>query len=72
VDAGYSMAEALATATSGAADELGLGSVTGRLAPGLSADLLAVDGDLEADPQALSRHVDVLVRGSAAQKAGPQ
>ena len=57
VDAGYPMADALATATSGAADELGLGSVTGRLAPGLSADLLAVEGDLVADPEsALPTH----------------
>jgi imidazolonepropionase-like amidohydrolase len=72
VDAGYSMAEALATATSGAADELGLGSVTGRLAPGLSADLIAVEGDLVGEPKSLSRLSDVLVRGSEPQKAGPQ
>jgi imidazolonepropionase-like amidohydrolase len=38
--------------------------VTGRLAPGLSADLLVVDGNLMSDPKALSRPVAVLVRGS--------
>jgi imidazolonepropionase-like amidohydrolase len=49
VDAGYPVAEALATATSVAADELGLTDVTGRLRAGLAADLLVVDGDPTAD-----------------------
>lgn len=64
VEADYPMAEALATATSIAAAELGLGATTGRLVPGLSADLLVVEGDLLVDPSALSRPVAVLVRGS--------
>jgi imidazolonepropionase-like amidohydrolase len=64
VDAGYPVAEAVATATAGAADELGLAGVTGRLRAGLAADLLVVDGDLSTDPQALSRPVTVLVRGA--------
>lgn len=63
VDAGYPIDEALATATSAAAAACGLASVTGRLSPGLSADLLVVDGDLRTDPGALSRPVAVVVRG---------
>jgi imidazolonepropionase-like amidohydrolase len=55
--------EALATATSYAAEVLGLASVTGRLRPGLAADLLVVDGDVRADVAALGRPVTVLVRG---------
>ncbi len=66
VAAGYPVAEALATATSGAADSCGLGAVTGSLKPGLAADLLAVDGDLSADPAALLRPAAVLVRGAQA------
>jgi imidazolonepropionase-like amidohydrolase len=61
--ADYTLAEALATATSLAADDCGLGGVTGRLAPGLAADLLVVDGDLEHDPEALRRPLAVRVRG---------
>jgi imidazolonepropionase-like amidohydrolase len=70
VAAGYPVAEALATATSGAAESCGLGSVTGRLAPGLAADLLVVDGDLSADPPALRRPVAVVVRGAQASQLG--
>jgi imidazolonepropionase-like amidohydrolase len=66
VAAGYPIAEALATATSGAADELGLGEVTGRLRAGLAADLLVVDGDVTREPEALGRPVAVLVRGAQA------
>ncbi|MGW3163336.1 amidohydrolase family protein [Streptomyces sp. NPDC001142] len=40
-------------ATSGAASALGLGSTTGRLAPGYRADILLVDGDPLADLGAL-------------------
>ncbi len=63
LEAGFSLAEALATATSAAADECGLGEVTGRLRAGLAADLLVVDGDLARDPEALGRPLAVLVRG---------
>ncbi len=59
----FPLEEALASATSYAADVLGLASVTGRLRPGLAADLLVVDGDVRADPTALGRPVAVLVRG---------
>ncbi len=64
VAAGYPTAEALATATSGAAESCGLTEITGRLAPGLAADLLVVDGDLSVEPEALLRPVAVLVRGA--------
>jgi len=63
-DAGFSTTEVLATATSTAADDCGLGRTTGRLAPGLSADLLVVDGDLATDVTMLGRPIDVRVRGT--------
>jgi imidazolonepropionase-like amidohydrolase len=66
VDAGYPIEEALATATSGAADVHGLAAVTGRLRPGLAADLLVVDGDLATDPECLGRPLAVVVRGAQA------
>ena len=65
VEAGFPVAEALATATSVAAEYLGLAGVTGAVRAGLAADLLVVDGDLAADPAALDRPVAVLVRGAA-------
>jgi imidazolonepropionase-like amidohydrolase len=63
VTAGLRAAEALATATSGAAQACGVGGRKGRLAPGYDADLLVVDGDLEADVTALRRPRSVLLRG---------
>jgi imidazolonepropionase-like amidohydrolase len=54
---------ALRTATSDAATALGLDAVTGRLAPGLAADVLLVDGDPLADLAALTRPVAVWARG---------
>jgi imidazolonepropionase-like amidohydrolase len=68
--AGFGWAEALATATSVAAEACGLTLETGRLAPGLAADLLLVDGDLRADPEALARPVAVVVRGGLSQPSG--
>jgi imidazolonepropionase-like amidohydrolase len=62
-DAGYQPSDALATATSVAADDCGLGGTTGRLTPGHAADLVVVDGDLSRDLEALARPVDVRVRG---------
>lgn len=55
--------ETLRTATSRAAVGLGLGSRTGRLAPGMDADVLVVDGDPTADLAALTRPVAVWARG---------
>jgi imidazolonepropionase-like amidohydrolase len=57
------MGTALASATSVAAEVCGLGSATGRLAAGLDADLLVVDGDPSADQGALRRPVHVVLRG---------
>jgi imidazolonepropionase-like amidohydrolase len=54
VDAGLTPAEALAAATSVAADHLRL-SGAGRVAAGAAADLLAVEGDPIADLGALTR-----------------
>jgi imidazolonepropionase-like amidohydrolase len=59
--AGYPVDEALATATSVAADDLGVPA--GRLRPGLSADLLVLDGNLQSDPSALEHPVAVVLRG---------
>jgi imidazolonepropionase-like amidohydrolase len=63
VAAGLSVAEALATATSGAAEACGVSARKGRLAPGYDADLLVVDGDLETDVTALHQPRSVLLRG---------
>lgn len=61
VRGGWPVDEAVATATSVAADDGGVEA--GRLAPGRFADLLVVDGDLAADVEALSRPVAVWVAG---------
>ena len=63
VEAGYSVAEALAAATSVAAEACGIAGETGRLAPGFAADVLVVDGDLAEDPALLGTPQEVLVRG---------
>lgn len=65
VDAGLSAAQALVTATSGAAPACRLDGVTGRLAPEHDADLLVVDGDLEHDIRALHRPLAVHRAGRA-------
>jgi imidazolonepropionase-like amidohydrolase len=63
ISAGLSISEALATATSAAADACGVGAHKGRLASGYDADLLVVAGDLESDVTALHRPRSVLLRG---------
>ena len=64
---GMSPAEAIASATTGAARLLGLENEIGRIAPGYSADLIAVSGDPLADVRVLE-HVDfAMVRGRAAE-----
>ncbi len=55
----------LRTATSDAAVALGIESCTGRIAPGLAADVLVVDGDPLADLDALARPVAVWAAGRA-------
>ena len=63
LQAGMSTEQALATATSHAAVACGVEARTGRLAQGLDADILVVDGDLRADLEALRHPAAVLVRG---------
>ena len=63
VTAGLSVTEALATATSGAAEACGVSTRKGRLALGYDADVLVVDGDLENDVTALHRPQSVLLGG---------
>ncbi|MGH3289582.1 MAG: amidohydrolase family protein [Streptosporangiaceae bacterium] len=60
---GFSPAAVIAMATTEAAAALGLGAVTGRLAPGYEADLIVVDGDPLADIAALGRLRRVVARG---------
>ncbi len=66
VPAGFPMAEALATATSLAAEACGLAEVTGMLSAGLAADVLVVAGDLSTGPDALRAPVLVIARGVSA------
>jgi imidazolonepropionase-like amidohydrolase len=49
VEAGASTAQALAAATSRAAQACGVGNTKGRLRPGYDADILVVDGDLSTE-----------------------
>jgi imidazolonepropionase-like amidohydrolase len=65
VDCGMSTVGALASATSVAARACGLAGRTGRLAVGLDADLLLVDGDPIRDITALRRPATVVSRGQA-------
>jgi imidazolonepropionase-like amidohydrolase len=60
---GMGAAEALASATTGAARLLGMENEIGRIAPGYSADLIAVEGDPIADVRVLQRVAFVMVRG---------
>ena len=53
----------LRTATSQSARALGLAETSGRITPGLSADLLIVEGDPSRDLEALQRPVAVYYRG---------
>jgi imidazolonepropionase-like amidohydrolase len=69
-DIGIGQAEALRMITSVAAGVIGLGHRKGRLAPGFDADILAVDGDPIADPDALHRIRAVYARGTAVPDAG--
>lgn len=55
-DFGFAAAEILDMATCGAAAALGLAEITGRIEPGLAADLVVVDGDPLAD---LDRLTDI-------------
>jgi imidazolonepropionase-like amidohydrolase len=60
---GFRPVDVITMATTEAAAALGLGAVTGRLAPGYEADLIVVDGDPLADIAALVRLRRVVARG---------
>ena len=64
---GMTPAQALASATTAAARVLGMENEIGRIAPGLSADLIAVDGDPLADIRVLERVAFAMVRGRTAE-----
>jgi imidazolonepropionase-like amidohydrolase len=63
VGGGMSQADALASATTRAAAILGMEDDIGRIAPGFSADLIAVDGNPLADVTVLEDVGFVMVRG---------
>src|SRR6266702_1551507 len=63
VKLGFRPADVVAMATTEAAAALGLGTVTGRLAPGYEADLIVVDGDPLADITALGQLRRVIACG---------
>ena len=67
VEAGYPPADALATATSTAAEACGLGGETGQLAQGYAADMLIVHGDVSTDIAALGSPHLVIIRGTSFQ-----
>jgi imidazolonepropionase-like amidohydrolase len=60
---GLRPSEVITMATTEAAAALGLGAVTGRLAPGYDADVIVVDGDPLADIAVLGRLRRVIARG---------
>jgi imidazolonepropionase-like amidohydrolase len=60
---GMTPAEAIASATTGAARLLDLETEVGRIAPGYSADIIAVSGDPLQDVRALEKVDWVMVRG---------
>ncbi len=63
VTLGFQAEEVLAMATTEAAAALGVGAITGRLAPGYDADLIVVHGDPRADITALGQLRRVIARG---------
>ena len=67
VDAGMTPREALASATTVAARLLDMESQIGRIAPGYSADIIAVDGNPLEDARALQNVNWVMVRGKVMQ-----
>jgi imidazolonepropionase-like amidohydrolase len=63
VQAGFTPLQTIQFATVAAADHLQLNSITGRIVPGLSADIIAVDGDPLADVSTLMNVRYVMARG---------
>jgi imidazolonepropionase-like amidohydrolase len=69
-EVGLDLVDALGAATSNPADALGIAATTGSISPGLSADLILLDGDVRATPDLLSTPAAVLSRGRLAATAG--
>jgi imidazolonepropionase-like amidohydrolase len=65
---GFTPLEALQSATTIAADLLGISAKTGRVVPGLEADLLVVEGNPLEDPRALQDALVVVSNGKVAVK----
>lgn len=63
-EGGQPAMDAIISATSRAADALGLGQRVGAIAPGLEADLIAVDGDPSVEIEALRRVGFVMKAGT--------
>jgi imidazolonepropionase-like amidohydrolase len=63
VEGGYTPTQAIRIATVDAADHLRLNGVAGRIAPGYSADVIAVDGDPTLDVETLMDVRFVMARG---------
>lgn len=63
IEAGQDPMDALVAANSRAAESLGLQHEIGAIAPGLQADIIALDGDPRKDPTAVRRVVFVMKRG---------
>ncbi|WP_265562112.1 metal-dependent hydrolase family protein [Sphingomicrobium arenosum] len=63
VEAGMTPRDALVSATSRAAEWLGMEGEIGRIAPGMSADMIAFDGDPYADVTVLEEVDAVIERG---------
>jgi imidazolonepropionase-like amidohydrolase len=68
VAAGQRPIDALISATSLAAESLGMGDTIGRLAPGYAADIIAVSGDPTTDITALRAVTFVMAQGRIVQK----
>jgi len=68
-EAGMSTADAIKAATVNAAELLDIAGEVGSIAPGKSADIIAVDGDALADITELERMTFVMARGEVAKTA---
>jgi imidazolonepropionase-like amidohydrolase len=65
VKLGMTPAQALATATTNAADVLGMSKQLGQIAPGYFADIVAVDGDPLSDINVVLNNVKWVMKGGA-------
>ncbi|MDX2274772.1 MAG: amidohydrolase family protein [Hyphomonadaceae bacterium] len=65
VEAGFTPLQAIQFATVNAADHLQISNIAGRIAPGMSADIIAVNGDPLSDVSTLMNTPFVMARGTA-------